>query len=214
MRPIQIITLLCITLLSACSKVTDTFVFECRVVNASDGLPVSGAQAVVSGRAVSGGSFNPNFQTLGMATTDEQGQFRIEVEKAVYSAFRLTLTHQSYFSDIVAINPDDVPVSEPYTATFGLEHLAWVSVRVLNQNASMAINVEVNAPSAGCATCCDQVTVSHDGEVFDTTINCLAYGARPVMIVGSALNSAGNTVIISQQAYTIPEDTVHIELTY
>lgn len=214
MRLRQFILLCCMMHWHSCSKVTDTFVFDCTVVSASDGQPVADAIAVISGRSVSGGSFNPNFQTLGTATTDAQGRFRIEVDKAVYSAFRIALSHPTHFTRAVTINPDDVPISEPYANTFSLEQHAWVFVHVLNQNASLAIDVTIDAPSDGCTACCEQLLISKQGEVFDTTVACSAYGARTVMLSGSFINNAGNTVIINRQDQTIPQDTVHIELTY
>lgn len=184
------------------------------MLSTDQGRSLADVSTTLSGQRISGSSFNPNFQTLGAALTDAQGRFQIEVDKAVFNAFRIQLSHPSHFTAVFAISPDDVPISGPYTRTFTLEPLAWVRTRIRNINASQRIDLTVNAPSDGCAGCCDQLRIIREGEVFDTTFTCLAFGGQPVSHTGNYRNSSGGTVIIGQQQQTIAHDTVHIDITY
>jgi len=206
--------ILCLFAAASCSEPSDVFVFEGEVLSTNEGAPLADVSVTLSGQRISGGAFNPNFQTLGTDVTDAQGRFRIEAEKAVFNAFRMACTHPSHFAGVFAISPDDVPFSNPHFRTYTLEPKAWVRTSIRNINASQRIDLTVNAPSDGCAECCTQLRIIREGEVFDTTFTCLAYGAQPISHTGNFRNSNGGTVIISQQQQTIAHDTVHIEITY
>lgn len=205
---------LCLFAAASCSETSDVFVFEGEVLSTNEGEPLADVSVTISGQRISGGAFNPNFQTLGTDVTDAQGRFRIEAEKEVFNAFRITCTHPSHFAGVFAISPDDVPFSEPHFRTYTLEPTAWVRTTIRNINASQRIDLTANAPSDGCAECCKQLRIIREGEVFDTTFTCLAYGAQPISHTGNFRNSSGGTVIISQQQQTVAHDTVHIEITY
>jgi len=206
--------ILCLFAAASCSEPSDVFVFEGEVLSTDEGAPLADVSVKLSGQRISGGAFNPNFQTLGTDVTEAQGRFRIEVGKEVFNAFRMTFTHHAHFEGVFAISPDDVPFSQPHFRTYTLEPKAWVRTTVRNINASQRIDLTVNAPSDGCAGCCTQLRIIREGEVFDTTFTCLAYGAQPISHTGNFRNSNGGTVIISQQQQTIAHDTVHIEITY
>jgi hypothetical protein len=198
---------------TGCDEPSETFVFACRVTTAQ-GQPLEAVEVVLSAQRISGSSFNPNFQTLGTALTDAQGWFTIEVDKAVYTAFRIAAVHPSHFPGTFPISPDDVPISGAFERTFALQPKAWVRTRLLNANASQRIDVTVDAPSDGCDLCCAQLRIIREGEVFDTTFTCLAFGGSTVVHSGNYRNIDGATVIIAQERTTLAYDTVSVEITY
>ncbi len=198
---------------AGCDEPSETFVFACEVTSAQ-GQPLEAVEVVLSGQRISGSSFNPNYQTLGTALTDGQGRFTIEVDKAVFTAFRLSAVHPSHFPGTFPISPDDVPISGAFERTFALQPKAWVRTRLHNTNASQRIDVTVDAPSDGCGYCCAQLRIIREGEVFDTTFTCLAFGGSTVVHSGNYRNIDGATVIIAQERTTLAYDTVSVEITY
>lgn len=203
-----------LTALAGCSTSTDVFTFDCAVKSTQDDGPLAGVAVVLKGQRISGGSFNPNYQTLGTATTDGDGRFVITVDKDVFNAYSLQLAHPQHFATAFAISPDDVPYTTPYSNTFALRPKSWVTTRVVNTQASQRIDLTVNGPSDGCDACCDAVRLVHDGEVFDTTFTCQMYGAELLSLTGNYRNMDGATVIISEQHATVAFDTLYLQLTY
>lgn len=204
----------CVLWAVSCSEPSSTFEFEGVVVAGQGGMPLSGVMVQLSGQRLTGSSLNPNFQPLGSAVTDAQGRFQLSVDKAVFQAFRLSCSHPSHFTGTFSINPDDVPFDSPYADTYPLQPLAWVRTRILNVNASQRIDVTVHAPSSGCADCCQQLRIIREGEVYDTTFTCRAYGGVAVTHSGNYRNSDGATVIIGQQLTTVAYDTVTVQIGY
>jgi hypothetical protein len=109
----RLIWIFIVPLLAGCSTSTEFFVFDCVIQNALNNAPLEGAAIVLQGQRVTGGSFNPNFQTLGTATTDANGHFVLEVDKELFNAYRLNISLPQYFNTSVAISPDDVPLVRP-----------------------------------------------------------------------------------------------------
>ena len=206
------IVLLCT--FGGCTPSTDVFVFDCVIQNALNNAPLEGVAIVLQGQRVTGGSFNPNFQTLGTATTDANGQFVLEVDKDLFNAYRLNISLPQYFNTSVAISPDDVPLSTAYTNTFSLEPEAWVSTRIRNTSESQHLDVTINGSSDNSEESCNALHVIHEGTVFDTTLVCRMYGNRLVTTTGNYGNSDGQTIIISNQYTSVAFDTLHINLTY
>ena len=197
-----------------CTPSTDVFVFDCVIQSALNNAPLEGVAIVLQGQRVTGGSFNPNFQTLGTATTDANGHFVLEVDKELFNAYRLNISLPQYFNKSVAISPDDVPLSTAYTNTFSLEPEAWVSTRIRNTSESQHLDVTINGSSDNSEESCNALHVIHEGTVFDTTLVCRMYGNRLVATTGNYRNSDGQTIIISNQYTSVAFDTLHINLTY
>jgi len=206
--------LVLVLVLSSCSKNQENYIFDCSVIAEPEGVPLSGVTFTVSGKRVTGSSFNPNFQPLGSGITDAQGKLFLEVDKAVFSTFQIALDHPDHFSSITEINSDDVPTSGPYERQFTLQPLAWVRTRILNTEGSQRIALTVNAPSNGGEQCCDQLSIIHQGAVFDTTFTCMAFGGQAVTHTGNFQNMEGNTLLIDRSHITLAHDTVAVIITY
>jgi hypothetical protein len=215
MRPVLPLLLLwMLSVLASCREEAKEYAFEGMVTISGDGVPLQGVAVTLRGQRLSGTSFNPNFQTLATDVTGADGRFHLSVEKALFQSFRISLEHTSHFTLVRDISPDDVPISTPHTGIYPMEPLAWVRTRLLNANASQRIDVTVNAPSSGCDGCCDQLRVIREGEVFDTTFTCLAYGGGTVTHTGNYRNSNGGTVIVSHQNTTVAYDTISVNVSY
>ena len=201
-------------MLFSCGEETKDFAFEGNVTVSGSGVPLDGVAVTLRGQRLTGTSFNPNFQTLDTDMTDADGRFSLSVEKALFQSFRITLDHPSHFVTVRDISPDDVPISTAHTGSYQMEPLAWVQTRLRNINASQRIDVTINAPSNGCPDCCDQLRIVREGEVFDTTLSCLAFGGGQVTHKGNYRNAGGTVTLIDLEGASVAYDTLFVEITY
>jgi hypothetical protein len=213
MRP-SLLLLAAAVAFCSCREESKEYAFEGSVTVSGSGVPLEGIAVTLRGQRLTGSSFNPNFQTLNTDVTDSEGRFSLSVEKALFQSFRITLAHPSHFITVRDISPDDVPISTAYTGSYQMEPLAWVSTRLRNINTSQRIDVTVNAPSDGCVECCDQLRVVREGEVFDTTFTCLAFGGRQVTHKGNYRNAGGTVTLIDLEGASVAYDTLFVEITY
>jgi hypothetical protein len=132
---------------AGCTKKTDVFVFDCVVFDQKVNAPVVGANVTMSVQRAVGG-FNPNFENVGAATTDGNGRFTIEIDKDVFYSFRIDVSDSQHFSGVFDINPDNVPFSTAYSATFNLEPKSWIKTHVLKPSFFRLMQKRMNAPIA------------------------------------------------------------------
>lgn len=213
MRPAAVI-LGVVLILFSCGEESTEYAFEGVVTVSGVGVPLEGVVVTLRGQRLTGTSFNPNFQTLDTDVTDADGRFSLSVEKALFQSFRITLDHPYHFVTVRDISPDDVPISSAYTGSYQLEPLAWVGTHLRNVNASQRIDVTIDAQSDGCAECCDQLRIVREGEVFDTTFTCLAFGGGQVTHKGNFRNAGGTVTLINLEGASVAYDTLFVEITY
>jgi len=199
--------------LSGCKKRTDVFMFDCVIHDQRIDAAVADADVTMLVQRAAGG-FNPNYQTVGSTTTDANGRFYVEVDKDVFYSYRLEVTHGQYFNGTFDIDPDDVPISTAYAATFNLEPKAWVSVHLLNQFISQTVSFSINADSDNCSDCCDWATAFISGWPVDSTITCQLYGGQNVEVTGNYVDINGGVHLVSEQVFALAFDTTVVEVVY
>jgi len=203
-----------VVVFSGCTKPkTDHFMFDCVVFNEKINAVVEGVSVVMKVQSVSGG-FNPNWETVGTAVTDGNGKFYIEVEKEVFYAYKVELSHSNHFYKEYEISPDDVPISHAYEATFNIEPKAWVSVRVQNQDISQTVTVAIDGNSENCSECCNGNSTIIQGWPVDSTLTCLMYGNEEAEVSGTFLDINGGVHVISETEVAVPFDTTIINVIY
>ncbi len=199
--------------ISGCKKKTDAFVFDCVVYDDKVDAPVGGAIVTMSVQRAVGG-FNPNYETVGYATTDANGRFVIEVEKEVYYSFRLDINHPQHFDQIFDVNPDDVPFSTAYSSTFSLEPKAWLKTHVVNQNGSQTVIFSIDAESEECTNCCTDNNTILQGFPVDSVFKCEVYGEQQVAVTGTYVDNGGAVIQVNEAAFVQAFDTTTINIIY
>lgn len=187
--------------------------FDCVVFDQKVDEPVANATVVMKVQNASGG-FNPSYVTVGSTTTDENGRFYLEVDKAVYYSFRVEITNTKHFSETFDINPDNVPFSTAYSSTFVLEPKAWVSTHLVNQHNSQTATFKVVAQTANCSSCCQPASTMVQGNAVDTTFVCAVFGEQSVDITGSYVDEAGGIHQIAETTYAAAFDTTFVVINY
>lgn len=200
-------------ILAGCDKKPEEFVFECTIFDAKLNTAVSGASVNLFVQRAAGG-FNPNFEPVGTATTNASGKFYIEVEKEVFFAYRLDVSHPQHFSQSFEIDPDDVPFSSAYEATFEVEPRAWIATHLINQNFSQTANFAVVSDNDNCPECCSGATTYVQGFGVDTTFICPVYGEQQVTISGSYTDGDGGVHQILESAFVPAFDTATVTIIY
>lgn len=203
-----------IVFVTSCSEPTEVFTFDCTVVDAVSQQPLPDVAVTLEGKRVSGGTFNSNFETLGTAVSDAQGRFVIEVDKDVFSTFRIRLSRGGLFGTSASINPDDVPISGAYSNTFSMQPVANVTLRVRNLSGAWDIDFSLSGSDDGCTECCSNLDLAHQGQTLDTTLACRMYGESTLTLVGNVLDSDSLNQLLYEQYVTISGDTLHISLDY
>ncbi len=198
---------------SGCKKKTDVFVFDCVVYDQKVDAPVAGANVIMKVQNAAGG-FNPSFVTVGSATTNANGRFYIEVDKAVYFSFRVEVTDSKHFSGTFNINPDDVPFSTAYSTTFFLEPKSWVSTHLVNQNNSQTATFKVDAETGNCADCCETSNTIVQGNSVDSVFTCQVYGEQQIEVKGSYVDENGGINQILESDFATAFDTTVVTIFY
>ena len=212
MRTVVVLSVLALVF-AGCKKKTDYFSFDCVVYDQKINAAVEGASVVLKAQRADGG-FNPNYDLLGSATTDSEGRFYIEVEKEVFFSYRVEVSHSQHFDGTFNINPDNVPFSTAYEATFNLEPKAWVSTHLQNQNLSQTATFAVEAETNVCTGCCTGGANIIQGTMVDTTFTCAVFGNQQVEVNGNYLDENGGVHQISETAFVQAFDTTVINIVY
>lgn len=206
--------LICIPLLLAsCKKKSDFFMFDCVVYDETVDIPVAGASIVMKVQRAAGG-FNPNFETVGTATTDNDGRFYLEVEKEVFYSYRVEVTHADHFFEAFSINPDNVPFSTAYSTTFVVDPKAWVSTHLINQNMSQTATFNIVADNGNCTECCEEGSTIIQGALVDSVFTCPVYGQQQVSVAGNYVDQNGDVHQIAETAFVQAFDTTTITVVY
>ena len=198
---------------AGCTKKTDVFVFDCIVFDQKVNAPVVGANVTMSVQRAVGG-FNPNFENVGAATTDGNGRFTIEIDKDVFYSFRIDVSDSQHFSGVFDINPDDVPFSTAYSATFNLEPKSWIKTHVINQNGSQTVIFSVDAETDECTNCCTDGNIIIQGFPVDSIFKCEVYGEHQASVTGTYVDNGGAVIQINETVYVTAFDTVTVSIVY
>jgi hypothetical protein len=200
-------------ILAGCDKKPEEFAFECTIFDAKLNTPVNNASVNLLVQRADGG-FNPNFESVGTATTNANGKFYLEVDKEVFYAYRLDVSHSEHFSQSFEIDPDDVPFSSAYEATFEVEPRAWIATHLINQNVSQTANFAVVSDNDNCSECCTGGTTYVQGFTVDTTFVCPVYGEQQVTISGSYTDGDGGVHQILETTFVPAFDTAIVTIIY
>jgi hypothetical protein len=212
MRIVSIILFLGLVM-SGCDKKSDFFMFDCTVYDDKLDAPVSGAQVSIFVQRIEGG-FNTNYQLVGEATTDAQGRFYIEIEKDVFYSYRIDISDADHFSASYEVNPDNVPFSHPYSATFSVEPKAWVATHFINQNFSSTATFAVLSDNDNCMECCSGNNTIVQGFPIDSVFVCPVYGDQQITVSGNYVDMNGGVNQILQTAFVQAFDTTTVTVVY
>lgn len=202
-----------VLMFAGCNKKTDVFMFDCVVFDQKVNAAVEGASVVMKVQNAAGG-FNPTYVVVGSAVTDASGRFYIEVDKDVYYSYRVEVFHPNHFGGTFDINPDNVPFSTAYSATFNIEPKAWVATHLINQNSSQTVSFAVDAETDACTSCCSSTLKFIQGSAVDTVFTCLVYGEQQVQITGSYVDQNGGVHQVAESAFASAFDTTTVTIIY
>ncbi|MCB0756381.1 MAG: hypothetical protein H6601_08520 [Flavobacteriales bacterium] len=213
MRTLLVTVMLVLTTMVGCKKKSDVFMFDCTVYDERVDAAVSGASVTMLVQRADGG-FNPNFEIVGSATTDASGRFYIEVEKGVFYAYRVDVSHPTHFNESFSINPDDVPFSTAYSETFVIDPKAWIATHLINQNMSQTATFAVVANNGNCTECCSGGNTIVQGANVDSVFICPVYGEQQISVAGNYVDENGGVHQIAETAYVQAFDTTTVTVIY
>ena len=160
----------------ACNKPSENYSLEGKTTDASTGLTLPYVTAVFEQKALVNGVFTNYFLEAARATSDVNGNYKLEWKKENLTAAHLLISREFYYSQEIAIAPDDLRNQVDLTKNIALWPQADVLVNVHNVSGASIIQFNWVGTSFAC-NCCDN-TVKTFNNLSDTTFRCNVYGGK------------------------------------
>ncbi len=199
---------LCISLLSSCSKKNAGFTVKGSVNDATFSQSLQGATVKLYQIPVG----STDEQLIGTCTTDSQGNYSFSFPREKMEKYRLTITKNLYFSKEEVIYFSELSLEEDYIRNSSTSAMAWAKLTFHNQNPSGADHFQYIKQNgkANCPECCPTTYQDYYGSL-DTSIYCINDGNTNYSYLYWVL---GTSTQGTQTVYTTAFDTVEVVLNY
>jgi hypothetical protein len=121
--------LLIIISIWSCEKKPDELTFSGKVKDQFSGVPVSNVNVKLQAQVLQDNIFSSAYQTIASAITDQQGEFQIVYEKNIYDEFRLLLTKDGYFYEIINLG-----TTLENNQTYSISSKGFIKLHIKNIN--------------------------------------------------------------------------------
>lgn len=168
-----------ITVLLSCKKKETELKLFGTVYDSSQSSALSGVKVVLSGKSLTGGVFNPFYNDVGYATTDEKGNFEISFKNERSDSYRISVLKENYFSQIIEISGKEFESKPSYEKNFSIKPAGYITLRVKNifpDSYSDQIIFYFSNANEFCEDCCSNLPYTGIGPLYDTTFTCKFYG--------------------------------------
>jgi hypothetical protein len=176
---------------------------------------LGGVETIVSHQVINNGVFNINYEEAARGTTDGNGQFNLEWDRANSNSIRLTAALENYISRNIFINPSAMIAGETYTRNVELFPEAFIQVRLRNTGTGDSgdnIGFRFENANFDCA-CCDNLIRNYSGAMVDTVIQCKVYGDSWLRYRRVIATSVQDTAI-TDSAYVPAFNTTLVDIEY
>ena len=209
------VLLVLIILLSTCKKEDLELYITGNVSDPNQMMTVAGASVVLSGKELSGGTFNNNFNTIASTATNGNGDFEFQFERRTISQYRIRVTKEGYFEKNILITGDAVQPDVTYNVNIESIPKAYYKLRLENSNPfddTDRITYRNTNAELAC-NCCNDQNVTILGMAVDTTYTCIHEGASWLKYFYE-VEKNNNTNSFIDSVYLIPFDTTANHITY
>ncbi len=164
-----------ITVQGCADKDADRIIVTGNVFDKLQQIPLAGAEVMLTGKVIQGGTFNPDPSTIAVAFTDANGSFSINIGQVKASDMVLKVVKENYFTLSKELTIKDLSAGNPYHADHHLDPSGWIRLRVQNVNpgdATDLITYRILSDNPVCAGCCTSTYVQGQGPQYDEEIIC------------------------------------------
>ncbi len=203
---IGILVLLC---LLSCKKPSENFSLEGKTMDASTGAVLPYVTTVFEQKALVNGVFTDYFLEAAQATSDLNGNYRMEWKKENLTEARILVSREFYYSQEIPIAPDDLRNEVDLTKNISLWPESSVLVNIQNTSGASIIQFNWVGASFAC-NCCDS-SVRTFNNVADTTFQCNVYGGKWLKYNCVMISTSGTDFLLDS-LYCVPFQTNNLFL--
>lgn len=210
-----IVVLFCLLLFSTCKKDDLELFISGNVNDPNLMVSVPGAQVVLSGQELSGGTFNTTFSTQASTTADGNGHFELRFERKTIANYRITVRKDLYHDSNVEFSGDAVKPDEEFRQDVELLPQAWLNMHLRNSN-PVDMNDRVSyrmLDDALPCLCCNTETVTALGTQVDTAWTC-AHQGQTWFHFWYEVEKDGNTQAFGDSVFLQPFDTTFHQIDF
>ena len=161
------------------------------------------------------GTFSYNFEKQATTISDADGAFKFEFEFSYYSAFKLVLSKDLYFS-ISKEFETEVLTDDKYFDEFNMYTGAYIRFHIVNQNPfdnNDKVLYRIENFNVECDGCCPSEFRSFEGYNIDETFECKVYGNEEYTIEFITIKNDLQTFPV-RSVYCPAFETSNVELIF
>lgn len=204
-----------IILLSTCKKEDLELHITGNVFDPNQMITIAGASVVLSGKELSGGTFNNNFNTIASTTTNGNGHFEFQFERKTISEYRIRVSKDGYFEKNILITGDAIQANATYNVNIEAIPKAYYKLRLEDTSpiddtdriSYRNINADLDC------SCCNNQTVTMLGTDVDTSYTCIHEGAKWLQYYYE-VEKNNNINSLRDSVYLMPFDTTENYIMY
>lgn len=177
--------LLSILLISACKKDDQTYQITGNIKDAGFNTTLEGVTVQLLGNVVESGVYNNNYDEVGTATTDAQGNYSIEITEKLVSGYRFYIHKDNYFDIYEEVETQEVQNVDGYTKTFDIFPISIVRVEVKNTSpvdGDDLIRFRMKNIESVCRDCCNNQFIEGTGPFYAVDKECQTRGEKTIYL--------------------------------
>lgn len=170
---------------TACTKKNDTIVFEGNIYDNQLNINVQNAKVSIYSKYLDSGVYNQNFKVSGSATTDEKGNYSIEIDKHNFTEVYIEVEKEGYLASQQNIDIDYLGSNNTVSTNLTIIPLGEITLKVRNQTQysnTDYISYQFTNQSINCESCCNNLPNYGIGKTFYAEQNCNVIGNSWVKI--------------------------------
>jgi hypothetical protein len=196
-------------LFASCKKPSGNYSLEGETTDASSGAALPYVTTVFEQKSLVNGVFTNYFLEAANATSDVNGKYKMEWKKENLTEARLMVSREFYYSQEIAIAPDDLRNEVNLTKNVALWPESSVLVHLQNNSGASLIQFNWVGTNFNCNCCTNAVKTFNN--LSDTVFQCDVYGGRWLKY-NCAISSTSGTSFILDSLFCQPFQTNNLIL--
>lgn len=189
-----------------CKKDAGAYTIEGKISDNTFNTPLAGLTLTVSIQNAGAA----NYINYGTITTDNNGFYRLEIERDQYDKIRFSAEKTNYFPLEFVVSASQLTVGETYIINQATTAKAWARLifNHTSSNPNAVLTYTKNEGKQGCAECCP---ITPQNIVGSDTVICINDGNTNYSYVYEV---SGTTILDTKTCYTPAFDTGTVIVNY
>lgn len=193
----------------SCKKPSENYSVEGRTYDASTGMVLPYVTTIFEQKALVNGVFNDYFLEAATATSDINGNYKLEWKKENITEAHLLVNRDFYYPQEIAITPDDLRNEVNLNKNISMWPESAVLVNLQNSSGASIIQFNWIGTNFVC-NCCDN-NIRTFNNIADTVFQCQVYGGKWLKY-NCVITSNTGTNFVLDSVYCLPFQTNNLFL--